>query len=740
MVKAVVLSVATAAVAAPGAILAQEQVPGETQAVEAGDGQVIEEVIVTANRRAVALQDVAGAVSALTDTAIEEQGITEFADFVTRIPGVNYQANSSSENEITIRGVSLAGGRLATVAIYIDEMPVTGSSFEQPGMSTFDVERVEVLRGPQGTLYGEASLGGTMKFIYHKPWLDEFAAKLHVDSSSTDHGGRNVNAAAMFNIPLVPDKAGLRLSVQRFDRGGYIDHNRTGQEDINGEDYTHVRASARFLPRDGWTVDASYIYRDGTNEGQNITRADFTSDRYLAFEPFADEYGQGNLTLTYESMDYSAVSSTSFWEREQNAVFDLPVQVGLVNNLIIPFGKLLGRIDPAQGPVVQTGAETILSSEIFTQELRVSSETATRLQWTAGLFYRSTSTGRTNESFSTPATVTVPAGQDAFLRDENSEYKTFALFGEVNYDFTDRLTGTVGLRWYSESRDTRSLTSGYTFEILNAVGVPAPLGESTSDDEADVVNPKFNLSYSFLDDHLAYATISKGFRGGGNNSFANFTNPLGDDPETYGPDELWNYEIGTKSRWGRLFTLNLAAFFIDWQDAQVAINNPISGFAIVDNAGTVETRGIEIEAVFAPRHDIEISLAYGKTDAEVKGGLASVPDGTQLGGVADYNLNVGANYSFLVGSLEGVALVNVNSVGGRLTSTSTLAREVDAYSIANLSVAIRGQAWSVTGYANNVADNQATLTSISPEVFPTGVPHFVYYQPRTIGFRIVYDW
>ncbi|NIB42490.1 TonB-dependent receptor [Pseudomaricurvus alkylphenolicus] len=764
---------------------------GQPAMAQEDDGFFLEEIVVTAQRKEQSLQEVPLSLTAVTGDMLAEQGIDGFEDYAARVPGFNLRGQSSVENSVTLRGISPMGGSAAPVAVYIDEMPISGIQGNgQPSIKSFDVNRVEILRGPQGTLYGEGSLGGTIKVIMNKPDVSEFSARIDGTASNTSDGGTNTAANVMVNLPLIEDTLAARAIFQYRDSDGFLDAPNLGKDDVNGEELGSGRVSLRWIASDNLTIDATAIYQDvdldgrGTGFSEDVVITDPTvtipgsyreRDTSISMDQTGtDRYEQYNLTVTYDSDNYQFVSATSYYDRDTRILRDLANLVPVVNSIALAgSGSGYNPFLTEDVAVTGVGNQRVASEEIFTQELRVSYVGGDKLEWQAGLFYKDRSNSISDIGTSDPdlnqyvrESVDLGAGgffgsyeqnRDGLQIVEEQDFEQIAGFGEVTYKFTDKLTGNIGVRYFEEERESVSASGGYFIQAnvfgtvmgmtgnpaaaigaVNAMGLPI-----IAQDDATISETtwKLNLSYQLSNDHMVYGTISKGFRAGGVNSFSLANEgltglPIGSLPRSYDPDTLINYEIGAKTQWynGRL-TLNGALFLMDWEDVQVNWDPTGLGFPTVINAETAHSQGIEIEGVAHLSQSLEINFGATYIDAKLDDDVV-FPDGTvafeeggNLGVIPNYTYTIGGSYRFdILEGLEGVARLNYNYTAETSKDPAEIeTQKTDAYGLASASLsAISEEGWEVKLFVNNLTDEVA-------EVYYETRGEFNTIRPRTIG-------
>ena len=515
-----------------------------------------DQIIITATRRELSLFEIPSALTVFDEGFIEDRSIDSINDLATLTPSLTVGAPQifGRANGFTIRGVqSISGG--ATVGVYLDDVPQTFSGGgNEPNIRTFDLERVEVLRGPQGTLFGAGAMGGAIRYITNKPNSTEYEAKIHFEGSTTKEGGESYAVDGAVNLPIVKDKLALRVTASRQETAGVVDIlNAIGGpfEDADTYELTSVRGVLRWTPTDALTVDLQ-VWHDETNfKGLRAVNTGSSS-------PFVDDIERGPLsfgdtnfdqyagTVTYDAGFMEVVSTTS-WVESQS------------------------RAETTAGPPFIFGSLVFATTfEAFSHETRFVSQHDGPFSWIVGIYYQ--------DAKSPLDLLSSPAFGLNFEASESHEQ--ISGFGELSYQLTDKLSATVGIRYYSEDVVERS-----TSDFMGIVST------SNGDASYNETLPKFLVQYEASDTLNLYASASKGFRVGGANLI---TSPL--DPPQFDPDSLWAYEGGAKFILldGRI-NGGVAVFYNDWTNIQVLTPAP-SGFTnLVSNVGAAHILGFEAE-------------------------------------------------------------------------------------------------------------------------------------------------
>ncbi|MBU2878118.1 TonB-dependent receptor [Aliiglaciecola lipolytica] len=707
----------------------------QSNATGANDAEV-ERVLVTSRKRSEDMNDVPISINVVTDELIDNLGAADFTDLLGVVPSLTSYQNGPGRTRLSIRGVANGGGNdndtqnQETVGIYMDEIPISMGGMN-PEFALFDLKRVEVLRGPQGTLFGAGSMTGTVRLVSNEPDLNEFGGRYEATASSISHGSQNYSVKGLINAPVIENQLAIRASGYYMDNGGYIDNEVTGEKDLNDGISKGAKISTLYFPTDNLRAELTLLHHNYSDNGypQDIDSTPFLTRNYTSFDGFDDEVNIANLTLKYDLEWAELVSSTSYFDRS------------IINR------RSLDLLFESALPPEVTPHELIdfTDSEVWVQELRLASTTDDKLQWTVGayadkkdVFYENT--------FPVPgadAILGVPSS--AFGAPEDHLYygfddltvETYALFGEAYYDIGD-LSITAGLRYFNWKQNIEFYQSG----LFNGESNGDIRPESTTDG----VNPKLNVSYRLNDEVLVYAQAAKGFRYGGINGAIPESvcseelaqvEREGGDTRFFKPDEIWNYEAGIKGvSSDGMFSYNATVFHIDWSDMQTSRSFEC-GFGFRENVGEATSQGIEFELSMKPVNALTLSLggAYinSTLDADVpnlsalKGDSAPFVPETTFNASADYERALSQNYM-------GFAYFNVQYTGDRATEFNEEAanyRKMDAYTVANLRLGVRFDEFEVSLFANNLFDDDGVVRAIGRPPFDQ--PATIRVTPRTVG-------
>ena len=662
---------------------------------ERDEPMVLEEVVVTAQKREESLSDVPIAITAFTDAGLIDRGAVQLSDFLQSAPGVGIVDTGSGQQNIQIRGINSTFGN-SPVGYYLDELPFTlVGNTQLPDVRTYDLQRIEVLRGPQGTLYGDGSLGGTIRVLTHDPDLGGFDANVDLTGSSTNDGGNNSAVRGMVNIPIAEDTAGLRFAVSEESYDGWIDNTSTGVEDQNERDISNYRGKFRWAPNDRLDVVLSAWHTDEDVVGDALSLDDrTTADPAPVYETDYDLYGA---TIRYRFDSFDLVSATSKMDYNADSVT-----------------WIAGLFDFTD----------LTQQDILSQELRLTSNTDGSFRWTAGLFYR---------DMDRQTTALLPAF--AITQDLNLESESWAVFGETTWTvLDDTLDLTVGLRVFEDDRLYREEVDPALLALIQMID---PDFDGTVDETFDTVNPRFNASWRATDDWMFYANVAKGFRTGqpqpalslGLAALFGVDIPSGIDPE-----ELWSYEAGTKATLmdGRA-SFEAAVYYNDWDDLQVPVVVTPQVRALV-NGGKARSQGIELGFSILPVQGLTLQFTGAYVDAEFTESVPgiNIADGDRIPGVPEKTFSALGTYRWgFRDGMEWFANAAAQYTSER-TDTLNLAAPSDSTTTVNLRFGLEGERWAGYLFADNVTDEDGAFGVY--QLGPMGpAPRF---RPRTLGVQL----
>ena len=722
-------TVAGALVAMPFAQVAHAQTDA-TAVTPADDATRDEnEIVVTARRREETLQDIPLSIQAFDQTRLEQMNVKGFNDYARFAPSISFVTEGPGQSKLVIRGITEStgqsgGGGQSSAALYLDEQPITVDA-ANPDPRLIDIERIEVLSGPQGTLYGASSQSGTVRILTNKPDAGKAAAYLEAGFSQTDHGGTSYDVNGMVNVPLVKDTLALRVVGFRTRDAGFIDnvYGRTAggtkdnsafvRKDVNRTDSRGGRAQLGWDVADGWKATASFVFQDLDVAGRSDYDEDAGDLKAIRFadERYHENWKQYGLTVEGDLGFADLTLAGSYFDRKVSYLYD--------NTAYNFYLSSLAQQDPAYYASYDFGADPTgyLANDLYTRrysaEARLHSKGKGPFSWVAGFYHQNSKSGYVSRSqvddfvntpaFQAAAAYNALAPTDVYyyqrLRYEQEEY---ALFGEASYALTNTLTATLGGRYYW------STNSGFIY-------TESPMGLEIEDSrlsaKQDGFTPKVNLSWKPKDGLLFFATYSQGVRLGG----ANRSRPGLAVPQQYKGDTLTNYEIGTKTTWlGGRVTLNLTAYLMDWDDIQLSVlnPNPATFYYVVANAGKARSQGVEAEVAAKLGGGFSIGASGTLMDAELReySALLDVQKGARLPVSPRYKYALYGQYTFPVTPLGAKANLRADysRTGASFNNLDPAsALKQDGYGLLNVQAGLTADSWSFNLYVNNLTDDRA---------------------------------
>lgn len=756
LVKAIVATLALA-LAVPA--MAQESTP----AADAGASGVttLDNLVVTANKRAENIREVAASVTVLGEQQLENFSSTQMTDYASYVPGLQVQSNGTpGQSQVSMRGIAAMSSG-STVGTYIDETPLGSNGLYQQAtlfaldLFPYDIERIEVLRGPQGTLYGAGAMGGLLKYMTRKPDVSQTEFRIGGGVSDTEGAGDlGWNYRVGMNVPLVQDSLALRASYASNELAGYVDNLVDGRKDINEGKQSSARA-AMLWEGESASLQFAVMRQEIDSDNNAVIALDTETHEPIAGlsnyvyvdEPFIKDLDHYALTADWDLGFADFVSATSYSDTHTVITTDQTLAYG-------EYTLLLGLPDPGSAYLTNT-----LDLKQFTQEFRLTSKSGQPFEWLVGAFYSDEDGDNhqfvgLNELDGTPIPGLTSLG-DLMIP---STYEETAVFANGSYKFNDRFKLGAGLRFSRNDQE---------FSQIVTDGVLLPLGTNENTSSEDVFTWSITPQFQLNPDVMLYAKAATGYQPGGPNVLVTGLPPVVDS------SMLTSYELGMKSSFAdNRVLLDLVAYQIDWEDIQVAsLVNGVSGLV---NGGEATSRGIEASLNWRPVEGLSLGLNAAYNDANldedfptivVPAGPAQVELNTGLKGdrmpyvpdltwsiTADYYLPLGGDWSANFGGgvrwvdnrtngtteRQVVSLVDPPTV---LDTQITEPLEIDSYYAVDLYAAFSNDHWTLRAYMKNVTDERAysTMNDITSAV--TGVTHHTAatpIQPRTIGLEVDY--
>ncbi len=731
----------------------------------------LSEITVTATKRGEQLtQDVPAAIQALSGDSLQKIGAVEFSDYAGKIPSLSFTDLGPGDKKYVIRGITSTGA--ATVGVYYDETVITASNANDGGgrnadIRLFDLDRVEVLKGPQGTLYGASSMSGTIRYITKKPDLHAFGGYVNAEVSDTTKGGTNIGVNGALNLPIVDDKLAARFTGWDIHNSGFIDAVRIPAgpiKDANKERTRAARVHLRWQPTDNLnlllSVTNQSLHTDGSNRytpagtmsfgdvaagypsipGGDLVNTDLTQS------PWDETLSTYSLTAEWKGSSGTLTATGNYFDRRINFLFDS-------SPILFYFGV------PIPGITIEPQERRVSS-----YELRYASALTGPVNFVAGAFAQNEHNDLTvqvmkSNAFGFQTAPFSPLDSDDALQHANGntffgrtdyrQLKQYAAFGEVTWQISPKWSAIGGLRYFHSKQDAENETT----HPFGGFGTDIPVGVQTNSGSGNKTTFKASLSYKYSDDGLLYATVSQGFRVGGVNA-ANLPFASGIQP-TYRPDTLTNYELGAKNEFlDHRLRLNAAIYQINWKDIQVQALDTTGAFRYITNAGTARSRGVELEAQALLAPGLEFDFGGSWTDAKLTEDHPNVAhpelhddyaghNGDRLPNVPRIQFNAALSYKFPVSSEANLDLIaDVNYRGSTdtqfrtspaLTVPNGFNIPLAAYTLVNLRAAFDWHDWTATLFAKNLTDKRAQVDGIAAAQDPYGL---ITVRPRTIGVSV----
>ena len=764
-------------------------------AVAGAQEPILEEITVTATKRSESARDIPYNISAVTGDAIEAFGITDIGDLGNLVPGiaiVDVGARTGFRGSgVTIRGLATTNASVLyspakndpTVGMYVGDTPLYAN------LQLMDVERVEVLRGPQGTLYGGGSMGGNVRYVLNQPSTDGFEGRVTAGLGKTSSASdMNSEIELVLNAPL-SDNFAVRLNASSRIEKGFMDFPgviqrdssstfdaqalpiledpsdilgsgfaTTSVEDADDSEALYIRGAARYQT-DNLTITLNLVHQELESDAspvfETLTPEGSTTSAQGLLTPLDSETDVASLEIEYDMGFATLTSSTAQTKTDSEAFFDL-------TGLYTSFSFYQAYYGSSPRPLIID--HSLVDREVFTQELRLTSTGDGAVDWMVGAFYSESESdsGTFNYypgyddyanacfpvfgfaspecGFGTlfgvyPDNGGVPIVQDlAYLSTFEDEFEELAVFAEVTYHINDDWRVTGGVRWFDHDYGVDEVGG-----LMFVPGLVIATSESTSYSDSIF---KINTSYSLAEDHQVYATWSEGFRRGGANALGPFATP---DTATYAADTIENREIGFKGLFGGRFEYTFAFYDIEWNDVQNVTSCAALALTCYITAGDAESKGIETEITAQLTNDFRISAGYTYTDASFKdvspaGVTTGVSPGDVLPGTPESSGNVTGTYSR---ELNNGWWLDINGSltysDDRLSSIGNNDVLLPSYTLVDASVSLSNENWSAKLFVNNLTDEDARLTALADVTWGPLAPS-VARRPRTIGVRASYSF
>jgi len=700
------------------------------------DDTQVETITVTASKRDESIQNVPLSITALTGYQLEQTNAVRFEDYATTIPSLSYTSERPGETQITLRGITSGVDQPnATVATYVDDVPFGSSntnasgSLLTPDFDTFDLNRLEVLEGPQGTLYGANSLGGIVKYVTNAPNLHDFEGKGELDQGGVDGGGYGYGAKAMLNVPIIDDKLAVRGVLYRREDGGFIDDIGVGGKDANRNDFTGGRVEVLYKPTQDFSIQFNVFIQDIKSYGSSVEDVnpltlqpiygDLTQKRLFS-EGFNERYNLYNAVVKWDLGFANLMSSSAYSTFKADSTSDLT--------------EAYGQLAPLLGvPQSSFGVDEVVPTSVdrWTEEIRLASPTNHQLEWQVGTFLDGQRTMQNQNIYGYLVPQHTLVAPLAFAQLPAS-YFEYAVFGNLDYYITPEFDVAAGLRWGRNSQDFTLGAEG----LLVGGNASTPPATSAESDTTFSVSPRWHVT----PDAMVYTRIASGYRPGGPNDIP--PGGAGIVPAEQKSDSVISYEVGAKTEWlDHRLVVDVSSFYIDWQDVQ--LTSAVNGFSFGGNGGAAVSEGFELHSAYRPISGLTLGLnasytnAYLSKDAPGVGGVS----GDRLPTVPRWGTSATADYSQpAFGDFDAVAGGTFRYVGSRMSDFSLQAGrvKVPSYDVFDLRMGIRDDSLSIMFFVKNLFDERGISTiEDSLAITPTSPIQASVIQPRTFGLSVV---
>jgi len=739
-----------------------------------------QEITVTAEKVTSTIQRTPFSASVLSGPDVQTAGLTSVEQAVSELPGFSIRTAGPGQTEYEARGLASNGGAAPTVGVYLDEVPLTPPALAQngkvlPDMELFDIDRIETLRGPQGTLYGAGSMGGIVKVVTHRPILDTFEGSMLADASYTEGGAGNGSARLMLNMPL-SDTVALRIVGNDTYRSGWIDRivldpfpsdTQLSQpppyhrgnvlsapiasitHGANTEKSSGGRTSLLFEPNADLSVVLTALVQHMSMGGYDEFDSPPGSVRLAHFEafpipePITDELRLLSLDLAMNLEFAQLTSATAYWARQESQTQDASESISLT----------LGFNPYLPIPYSETDRTRQLSEEI-----RLTSSPTDAWHWVAGAFYSDLHSTWLQDGETTALSL-----DGGVINKDDNPYRVreYAVFADGSHMLTKLIELSAGLRWYRYI--STQLESQWGYAAPNPDRPIVPL-RSESFDRG--YSPRVDLSYLPTPDLTSYASVSKGFRPGGVNQIVPpptqppYCTPVA--PLTFGPDSVWSYELGEKARLlGSRVALNADIYYTRWNDVQQTLLQSC-GYQYNENAGTARSYGAELEFNIRLSDYWSATGSLDRTNSRISNPnadylfflqhVAISPNGTHycaldshcstpIFNVPNHTGNLSITYTIPLAQNRRFSLRLSDTLTGESTDEAFyFGIRLPAYNSASIRSSFSSSLWGYTLYCNNLTNTIAKLTA-NDTSFQYNIPQLVRYstnQPRTCGSQIEY--
>lgn len=681
---------------------------------DSAEGVALGEVVITAQRYPNLPGRTPYAISAVSGDAISRERASSLADIGFQVAGLSTTNLGPGRDKILLRGLSdgaFTGLTQSIVALYLDEVPITYNA-PDPDLRLADIERVEVMRGPQGTLYGGGTIGGVVRLATRKPNLDTLSSQIMAGGSTTRHGGMGSEVEGMINLPLLAGRVAVRAVGYRERSAGYIDNDALARQDVNASERNGGRVSLRVVLSPAWQATAVMNRQSIRNHDTQYGLArlsPLTRDNVVP-EPHDNSFDQGSVTLTGDGRWGRFSGSISRLGHDFASRYDATAQA-----------KLFGQ---AAGPAAFDDARSI---DLTVTEVTYATPSTRRLHGLVGGFFSTTQT-----RFDTALTATPAANAPSYTEARVDDIREAALYGEATLDLPWDLSATVGLRWFD-----------YRYGIRSTVDQAGQTRAFRDRGDEHGASPKLLLSYAPKSSLLVYLQVSEGYRPGGFNTggrIGQVFGSVGAPQRQYRADQLWNHEVGVKFRaFDDRLQLRAAAFYAVWSAIQSDQYLP-DGLGYTVNIGDGDNAGLEVEGAWraTDRLDLRFALLVNNPDLARLSLDSTSAENAGLAGISSGSVNLTADYHRPLTwgptlRLRGQA---ARTDGARLGLDEATSRRTDSYFTTAVSAALEAERWTLTAYIDNPLDSRANTFAFGNPFAPRTDQVITPLRPRTTGVRL----
>lgn len=724
----------------------------------------IDEIIVTATKREQSVRDIPQSITAISGEKLEDSGDLNLVDFISETPGVTATQGSSGYTRFTMRGISTDTGPTAPtpspVGVFIGDTAFTDPYIANivPDLSAFDLAGIQVLKGPQGTLFGGAALSGAIRYELQEPVIGQWQFRGFSQVSRPNDGSLAVTSGGAINIPVpVGENLALRIAYVKRNYPGVYDDTRSGKKDVDEGSGNQYRAILLWQP-ENWKIKLTHLAQDffapDAKYTSNSPDGPRASGVGIYEVPAKNDFGMDNLEIAY---DFEAVRLTSLSSYlYKNSMFTLDASPLFVGSPPMGYPTLLGLLAPCTE-----------NSTAFSQELRLQSTGSSAFQWIAGAYYYSYKLyfnllidtplnqeliGPNSQLQEFAALLGVPldpVGDNTTFFDATSNANSIekALFFDLSYELWDRLDLSVGARYYETN-----VKGGF---IGNGILIRAANNGVNSDSRNEIsergINPKFTAMWHFTDDISLYGQIAKGYRFGGIQYVP--STPTNGVPPTFKSDTLWNHELGLRTSWlDRTLNADLTAFYIRYKDPIITQATPTIPINFQDNVSGAVSRGLEASLLwYTPVSGLSLSLRGALTEAYITtpftavGGV-EIPVGQEMPGVAPEQVNASITYLRPVGNLNIGINAGFNYVGQGFADIPHSV-EINGYGTFDAGIIISGDALPLhpklaINFSNITDEIAPNAGGVGSPLVP-GTPQLETYAlipSRTVTMRLSIDF